>query len=165
MMESIVVAIISNGIVLAVLGFLFKSLIVHYLDKDISAYKSQLEATNLRMNISFGGIYAKQAEALASLYSHMLQLELYAEMIKKPEDWNSYRDRIRTAANHYHEVRIYIPAPMDDRVLEVLTKAHIVLTQSLNGHTSAEFVKKFSEAKEAALGEMRRLMSVEERAS
>lgn len=163
-MESIVVAIISNGIVLGVLGYLFRSLIVHFLDKDISTYKSQLEASNLRMNISFGGIYAKQADALASLYGHMLQLELYAEAIKKPEDWNDYRDRIRKAANHYHEVRIYIPTSMDDRVLEVLTRAHHVLSQSLDGHTPAEFVKSFCEAKEAALAEMRRLMSVEERA-
>jgi hypothetical protein len=164
-MEIISTVVISNGIALAILGFLFRSIIVHFLDKDINSYKSKLEATNLRMNISFGGIYAKQAEALASLYKHMLDLELYAERIKEPADWNEYRDRIRTVANHYHTVRIYIPKSMDDMVLDVITRAHHVLTQSLDGHTPAEFVKKFREAKEAALVEMRRLMSVEEHAS
>ncbi|WP_269619230.1 hypothetical protein [Zhongshania sp. BJYM1] len=163
--QVIIAAVISNTVVLGALGFLFKSLIGHFLDKDVNSYKSKLEATNLRMNISFGGIYAEQAKALSSLYKHMLELELYAESIREPSEWNEYRDKIRAAANHYHTVRIYIPESMDNLILNVITAAHGVLTQSLDGHTPSEFVKKFREAKESALVAMRRLMSVEEYSS
>ncbi|GLX15079.1 hypothetical protein Pstr01_33180 [Pseudomonas straminea] len=163
--EVIIAAVISNSIVLGALGFLFKSLVHHFLDKDLSSYKARLEATNLRMNISFGGIYAEQAKALASLYSIMLELELYAEFIRNPSEWNEYRDKIRAAANHYHKVRIYIPESMDCLVLNAITAAHNVLTQSLDGHTPAEFVIKFREAKNSALAEMRRMMSVDAHSS
>ena len=93
MMEIITVALISNSFVLIVLGFLSKKLIKHFLDKDISkfkseiqfkatqeieSYKSNLEKERARLQISYGGIFERQAEAILAIYQNLLLLDRYS---------------------------------------------------------------------------------------
>lgn len=160
--QVIIAAIISNAVALGALGFLFKSLIGHFLDKDISSYKAKLDAENLKLQIAYGGIFEKQANAILELYSKLLSLELGANptSLSTPQQWNEYKDSIRAVANFYHEQRVMIPQSLDDKVLATIKEAHGVLASSTNGRIPSDFSEKFRMAKDAALFEMRRLLSV-----
>lgn len=160
--QIVIAAIVSNAVALAALGFLFKSLIGHFLDKDINSYKSKLEAENLKLQIAYGGIFEKQANAILELYSKLLSLELGANPgnLKTPEQWNSYLDSIQSAASFYHEQRVMIPQTLDAKVLETIQRAHEILANSTSGRTPEEFADKFRGAKNSTLQEMRKLLSV-----
>lgn len=90
MIENFIVALGANALVLGALAYLVRSLIGHRLEKDISefkrtlelaaqreieAYKSQLEKDRLRLQISYGGIFEKQASAILDLYKGVVTLE------------------------------------------------------------------------------------------
>jgi DNA primase large subunit len=82
-MTDLITAIISNSVVLGAIGFLTKSVINRQLDRDtakftaelqtrtsteIEKFRSSLETERLRLQISYGGIFEKQAEAILDLY-------------------------------------------------------------------------------------------------
>ncbi len=92
-METVLAALGANALVLGALAYLVKSLIGSRLEKDrvefksfierkaseeIERYRAQLEKHRLRMQISYGGIFERQAEAILSLYSAVVALELGA---------------------------------------------------------------------------------------
>lgn len=160
--QIVIAAVVSNAVALAALGFLFKSLIGHFLDKDINSYKSKLDAENLKLQIAYGGIFEKQANAILELYSKLLSLELGASSgnLRTPEQWNKYLDSIQSAASFYHEQRVMIPQTLDAKVLETIQSAHEILAHSTDGRTPEEFAEKFREAKNSTLLEMRKLLSV-----
>jgi hypothetical protein len=89
-MDSIVAALGANGLVLAALTYLIKTIISQRLNKEllefkqtvesatqreIESYKANLEKERLRLQISYGGIFEKQAETVLSLYKNILLLE------------------------------------------------------------------------------------------
>jgi hypothetical protein len=158
----VLAAVLSNAVALAALGFLFKSLTGHLLDKDINNYKSKLEAENLKLHISYGGIFEKQAEAIISIYSKLLSLELGANAgsLSTPAQWNAYRDSIQSTSNHYHEQRVLIPKELDEKIMGAIQSAIEILVNSTSGRTPDLFAEKFREAKNCALLEMRKLLSV-----
>lgn len=160
--QVIIAAIVSNAVALGILGFLFKAIISHFLDKDISSYRSKLDAENLKLQIAYGGIFEKQANVIIELYTKLLSLELGANpsALRTPEEWNNYKDRISDVASFYHEQRVIIPQNLDEKVLETIKKAHSILANSTNGHTPFPFAEDFRNAKEATLTEMRELISV-----
>ena len=160
--QIVIAAVVSNAVALAALGFLFKSLIGHFLDKDINSYKSKLDAENLKLQIAYGGIFEKQANAILELYSKLLSLEFGASSgnLGTPEQWNAYQNSIQSAASFYHEQRVMFPQTLDAKVLETIQRAHEILAHSTDGRTPEEFAKKFREAKKATLLEMRKLLSV-----
>lgn len=160
--QVIITAIISNAVALGALGFLFKSIIKHFLDKDIGSYKARLDAENLKLQIAYGGIFEKQANVILELYSKLLSLELGANSgnLSTPEQWNAYRDSIQTVSAFYHEQRVMIPQTLDGKALETIKKAHRILANSTDGLTPSTFADDFRVAKEATLLEMRMLLSV-----
>ena len=151
--QVVITAVVSNTVALGVLGFLFKSLIGHFLDKDINSYKSKLDAENLKLQIAYGGIFEKQANVILELYSRLLSLEIGANpgSLSNPKNWNDYRDNIQATANFYHEQRVMIPQSLDANVLDTIKSTHDILANSTDGRTPAQFADKFREAKEATL--------------
>lgn len=160
--QVIMTAIISNAIALGVLGFLFKSIIKHFLDKDIGSYKAGLDAENLKLQIAYGGIFKQQAKVILELYSKLdsLELEANSSKLKTAEQWNAYRDSIQSVSAFYHEQRVMIPQTLDGKVLETIKKANKILANSTGGLTHSTFADDFREAKEATLLEIRMLLSV-----
>lgn len=72
---------LSSALVIGAVTFLARSIFLHYLNKDIAlykeqikseasnqleTYKSELEKDRLRLQISYGGIFEKQANAVPS---------------------------------------------------------------------------------------------------
>ncbi|MDW5419270.1 hypothetical protein R6242_22105 [Iodobacter sp. CM08] len=129
---------------------------------SIDKLNSSLEAANLKLTIAYGGIFEKQSNAILELYSKLLELELGANprSLTEAQKWNDYKDQIREAANFYHKQRILIPKSLDEKILKAIEEAHAILAESTSGHTPAEFAHRFSEAKNIALFEMRKLLSV-----
>ena len=161
MLNSVLIAVGSNAILLAVLGFLCRSIVNHFLEKDINTYKAELATQNTRLQVSYGGIFEQQANAIIEIYSRLLELEVAGQSLHEPAQWNSYREQIRAVVNQYHKLRVLFPEELDKKVLDTLINSHKILTQSTDGHTPAEFVRSFEKAKNEALKEMRRLLSVE----
>lgn len=160
--QIVITAIVSNAVALAALGFLFKSLIGHFLDKDINSYKAKLDAENLKLQIAYGGIFEKQANVILELYSKLLSLELGASSgsLATPEQWNNYRESIQSTVSFYHEQRVMIPQTLDAKVLETIQGAHGILANSTSGRMPKELADEFRKAKESTLLEMRKLLSV-----
>lgn len=89
-METVLAVLGANAIVLGALAYLLKTLIGTQLQKEILEFKnaierkasneieqfrSQLEKDRLRMQISYGGIFERQANAIIELYGAITSLE------------------------------------------------------------------------------------------
>lgn len=89
-METVLAALGANALVLGALAYLIKALIGARLEKDLAEFKSsverkaseemerfraQLEKDRLRMQISYGGIFERQADAILALYGSLVALE------------------------------------------------------------------------------------------
>ena len=61
-----------SGIKFAILGFLARSIILHYLDKDVERYKTQLLQATHEHQIRFNHVYDKQAQIIAELYRKLV---------------------------------------------------------------------------------------------
>ncbi|WP_148265855.1 hypothetical protein [Oceanimonas sp. GK1] len=59
MIEVLTTAIVSNVLVLGILGYLSRSLVTHLLTKDIKNHQNQLEIEKVRFQASFGWVYEK----------------------------------------------------------------------------------------------------------
>ncbi|MGY0588464.1 MAG: hypothetical protein ACW7DY_22505 [Paraglaciecola chathamensis] len=117
-LEAIIASIAANAVVLGVLGFLFKSLISNLLDKDITQYRDKLEKENMRLQISYGGIFEKQATSIIELYKGLADLERATyKTIHYPEDpvikWEWFRESWASVRNLYDSHRILLPEDID----------------------------------------------------
>jgi hypothetical protein len=117
-LEAIIASIAANAVVLGVLGFLFKSLISNLLDKDITQYRDKLEKENMRLQISYGGIFEKQATSIIELYKGLADLERATyKTIHYSEDpvikWEWFRESWASVRNSYDSHRILLPEDID----------------------------------------------------
>ncbi|WP_457428060.1 hypothetical protein [Roseateles sp. P5_E7] len=89
-MENLLAALGANALILGALTYLVKSFIGSRLERDliefksaierkasteIDRFRSQLEKDRLRMQISYGGIFERQADAILALYGAVVALE------------------------------------------------------------------------------------------
>lgn len=89
-METLLAALGANALILGALTYLVKVFIGSRLEKDVIEFKStierkaseemeryraQLEKDRLRMQISYGGIFERQADAILALYGAVVALE------------------------------------------------------------------------------------------
>jgi hypothetical protein len=88
--ETILAALGANALVVAALAYLVKSFVGARLEKDaiefkgalqrkaseeIDRYRAQLEKDRIRLQISYGGIFERQADAILVLYEAVIALE------------------------------------------------------------------------------------------
>jgi len=90
MSAELIKAITENTLAFAILAFLFRSIIVYWLDKDIGSFRtkleleaqqslahhqSELEKERIRLQIQYGGIYQRQAEAILAFYKLIMHFQ------------------------------------------------------------------------------------------
>ena len=86
LLEIISMLAAAAAFIFTAVGWIVKSVINRYidkdianhkalLDKDIENYKSQRLAENTKLQISYGGIFEKQANAIIEIYSTFIKLE------------------------------------------------------------------------------------------
>ena len=83
MSDAVITAILANSIALTIIGFLMKSLISQYLSKDMAAfqarleekstsnleaYRAEVEKERIKLQIAYGGIFERQADAILELF-------------------------------------------------------------------------------------------------
>ncbi|MEC6899489.1 hypothetical protein [Photobacterium piscicola] len=125
--------LLTNATFLVVLGFVARSLFKLYLDKDLSnfkekirndatkqveSFKSELEKDRLRLQISYGGIFEKQANAILELYQEFIKLDrarYYAVHDSKSatERRNDFIQHWNEIQNKYKEHRVLLPEHID----------------------------------------------------
>lgn len=169
-------ALAANTIVLGVVGFLSKSIVVHLLNKDVELFKSKLQADaskqieefkstleieRARLQISYGGIFTKQADVLMKLYELLLNLEAEVNSgIVGAAAWSKYQEKLDTYRTYYHENRALIPEELDALALEAMKVGREILSDSLKDERSSTLGPAFRDAKEKCLSEIRKLLAV-----
>jgi hypothetical protein len=143
MMETVIAALGANALVLAALSFLLRSLIGHRFEKDmaefkrdieltahreIEAYKAQLEKERLRLQISYGGIFAKQAQTILDVYKILVALEkaafdaVYPGESKPEKRQAEFRQSWSAIRTSYDENRILLPQDIDEMLQDFMKK-------------------------------------------
>lgn len=133
--QSILLALGGNAALLVVLGWLARSLGSQLLARDIEkfksnieltaareieTYKAQLEKDRLRLQISYGGIFEKQANAILDLYKIVLTLESAASdavsnLSEPPQEWQfAFRQAWSAIRTSYQQSRILLPQEIDE---------------------------------------------------
>jgi len=140
LIEIVIAALVSNAIIFAILALLCKSIIKHWLDKDISTfknklqadaekqlhdYKSELEKERIRLQISYGGIFEKQAEKILMLYQGLIDIEYVinnavhggGDPKLRKEEFRKEWEKLRQA---HIESKVLIPEDIDDEFVKFL---------------------------------------------
>ncbi|MCX7110426.1 MAG: hypothetical protein NTX45_09915 [Proteobacteria bacterium] len=127
-------AIIVYSLPVFIVSYLAKKVITHWLDKDIESYKeslknttnleferykNQLQKDQLRLQISYGGIFEKQANAILDIYKAMIHLEYSATMFinsnsnKEDESSQLFFQSWCDTNESYSNNRILLPEQLD----------------------------------------------------
>lgn len=125
-------------ITLTILSFLFGTIIKFWLDKEtrnfqnslegkLDEYKHKLEMERIRLQIAYGGIFEKQANALLDLHQSLIDLQHQADaaMNAAPEDNQSKVEfrKVWTQLRHeYSKNRALFPEEIDKSIKEFLEK-------------------------------------------
>ncbi|MEC6830184.1 hypothetical protein VXS06_00055 [Photobacterium toruni] len=160
MIEVLTTALVSNVLVLSILGFLSKNLVKHFLSKDIKNHQNQLEIERIRFQASFSWVYEKQALAISELYDLILEIEGMVNKGIRREDWNDYQAQLDQLRSKYHKSRIFIPADLDECILKSINIGRNIMSESLNDPFCEELANDLRGTKEPALAEMRKLLAV-----
>lgn len=125
-------------ITLSILSFLFGTIIKFWLDKEtrsfqntlegrLGEYQHKLKLERIKLQIAYGGIFEKQANALLELHQSLIDLqhEADAAMNAAPEDNESkmaFRKVWAQLRNEYSKNRALLPEDIDKSVKEFLEK-------------------------------------------
>ncbi|MFH2054032.1 MAG: hypothetical protein ABIK96_16375 [bacterium] len=132
-MSDLVTAIISNSIVLGAIGFLTKSVINRQLDRDtakftaelqtqvaneVEKFRSNLETERLRLQISYSGIFEKQADAILELYRMAADFQKMAKWaLDQPKEdkkfFAEFMEAWRNLEGAYRRNRVLLPEELD----------------------------------------------------
>ena len=127
-------AIAANAVVLGILGFLFKSIFSHWLDKDVSkfklkieedakktiaSYQSELEKERIRLQISYGGIFEKQANAILELFTLSVEFEKQVQRSthtagNKSEEYEKFINCWQNLIGFYEKHKILLPESIEE---------------------------------------------------
>ena len=132
MSEEVIKAIVENTLALGILAFLCKSIIKHWLDKDVkdfknkieleakqtlSQYQSELEKERIRLQIQYGGIFEKQAEAILEFYKLIVvfQKTINDAMFRSDHDesYEDFLEKWRELIKYYDDHQILLPESIE----------------------------------------------------
>ena len=134
MWEAILGSIAANAVVLAVLGYLLKSLLSHWLDKDIknfkteveasakkavASYQSELEKERIRLQISYGGIFEKQANSILELFRLSVEFEKRVQSAthaadNKSQEYEEFIQCWRNLIAFYEDNKVLLPEAIEE---------------------------------------------------
>lgn len=142
--ESIVLAITGNALVLAVLGWLAKSLLQSLLTKDLAGHRIRLESENQRAaqafghelslaarehDITFGKLHQRRAQTIAKLYE-LLAITAekganystpfgYSSDPPKSEQFTIFANAYNDAARYFYSHKLFLPEEACEKVEEL----------------------------------------------
>ena len=75
MIQEVLVFVGGSAVLMTVLGFLSRSIILHFLSKDFRQFEQRLITEANKSNFIFEKLYVKKLEAIASLYEQSVLAE------------------------------------------------------------------------------------------
>ena len=88
MLKELIIALGGSSILLLAVAYLIKSIITHFLSKDIEAYKVKLKAevekSLIEHDTVFRGLHSKRAEIIAELYTKLTEAVSATESFLSP---------------------------------------------------------------------------------
>lgn len=142
-------------ITLSILSFLFGTIIKYWLDKEtrsfqnklegkLGEYEHKLEVERIRLQIAYGGIFEKQAEALLKLHQSLIDLQHKADVAmnvapEDPERKKAFRKVWAQLRGEYTKNRALFPEEIDSSVKDFLDK--IFQAVSLYQNTESKMLR------------------------
>ena len=90
----IISSIGGSAVLFGALAFLARSIIVHFLDKDVENFKNTLQLKAIEHQVRFNSLHAKRAEIIAEFYQKMLQLHIVLCGIRERKE-KTFEDKDR----------------------------------------------------------------------
>jgi hypothetical protein len=132
--EAILLVTTGNALLLAVLGWLARSLLQNFLAKDLAQHRVRLESENQRSaqafgheltmaarehDIRFGKLHERRADTIAKLYELLIDTSDkgadYSSPIglssdpPKPEQFNDFANSYNEAARYFRRNKLFLP--------------------------------------------------------
>jgi hypothetical protein len=82
----IISSIGGSAVLFGSLAFLTRSIVVHFLDKDVENFKSALQLKAVEHQVRFNSLHAKRAEVIAEFYQKLLAADATLTSLKNSED-------------------------------------------------------------------------------
>lgn len=132
-MDLILTVISANVAFLTILGFLARSLLKHWIDKDIerfknnltnkseitfNEYKAKLEKERIKLQISYAGIFEKQANATLELHrllgklSRSVSFAAYDNDVKET-DYKKFFHNLSALIDHFEDNKVLVPQSVE----------------------------------------------------
>jgi len=145
----ILAAIVGNSVVLAILGFLAKSIVERQLERDtrrfevslrasaskeIEQYRANLEKERVRLQISYGGIFEKQANAILELYQLAKDFLRDAQWAMNcsyddKEEVEKFKQSWRELYDSYERLRVLLPEELDRKCRAFVEDYYIKISE------------------------------------
>jgi hypothetical protein len=133
-METFLATLTANAIIVGALAYLVKTLLGQRLEKDlltfradierkaseeIERFRAQLEKDRLRLRISYGGIFERQAEAIIELHDAVLNVERGASAaVHSGDGFRERREHLEKPISELRDTllrrRILFPPELDE---------------------------------------------------
>ena len=147
MWAEVVQAVASNTLAIAIVAYLFRSIIKHWLDKDInnfknrielnaqqtiSKYQSELEKERIRLQIQYGGIFEKQAEAVLELYRLLVNYERAVTSTihgsRNKETFDLLIESLNQMTNYFDLNQVLFPGEIEEKFENFRNKGYFAAT-------------------------------------
>lgn len=153
MFEQVLAIIGGNILTLAILGFLFRSIVIHWLNKDVEKYKSELQLSALRFQVSYGGIFQNQASRIMELYELIVKLdEVQYVVVHGGGDTGRRNQQFKECWGElrrlYLKSRILLPEDLDKSLKEFTEDTFFSVTGYVNADQRFERVVSDEELEE-----------------
>jgi len=175
LMKEVITTVTSSAVLLGVIAYLLRSIVKHILDKDLKVHATQLQAKadvqmaifkdNLekertRLQVSYGGIFERQADAIIELYGIALAIEgRLNDGISKPEAREELYNLVLRLRAFYHQNRILFPERLDHLAKDLLGLGINIYSESSNGKIPSDLYLALTATKDEAIREIRCLLS------
>lgn len=123
-----------NAVISGIVIFAARSIILHWIDKNITAYKSELQSIAFERQVRFTKLHEKRAEIISELYAQLDDTHRDLRSFLNPVQWGSdvtvnKKERVaEESANklirHYRRNKIFLPLDVCDLIEAIIKDIH-----------------------------------------
>lgn len=140
--QTILLAFGGQVTLVAILGFLARSIIQHLLTKDVESFKQQLEAesahaaehlkhelsmASIEHQVRFSKLHEQRAEVITKMYQNMIEAYIAVESFVSPIEWSGTEpkgtkyvkamNKLSDFYQHFETNRIFIPEDLCNKMV------------------------------------------------
>ncbi len=115
MIEEILTFVIGSGLLIALIGFVARSVFLHYLDRDLATFKESLKTEAIKRQLVFSEVYKRRIDVISDLYRQSVvvgRLVAYVVgmqgAIKDEGEIRKIEERVKAFKESYEENRLWL---------------------------------------------------------